>query len=93
MATKEKTGGRVKGTPNKLTSTALENVIAVFNRLDGTAGMAKWALANQSAFYAIYSKLLPSKIEQTTEHSGAVKHTVTLTIVEPSKPSFPKPQH
>lgn len=70
MAVGKKTGGRAAGTPNKMSATVKENVIAVFNRLEGTAGMAKWAKENPTAFYQIYSKLLPSEVEN--KHSGAV---------------------
>ena len=68
-----KTGGRAKGTPNKLSATAKENIQAVFNRLDGTAGMAKWAIENPTPFYQIYSKLLPTEVDNKTELSGAVQ--------------------
>lgn len=71
MAKGEKTGGRKAGTPNKLSGIAKENVIAVFNRLDGTAGMAEWASENKTEFYKIYARLLPT--DSTVEHSGAVK--------------------
>jgi len=67
---KEKIGGRKAGTPNKLSGIAKENVIAVFNRLDGTAGMAEWASENKTEFYRIYARLLPT--DSTVEHSGAV---------------------
>ncbi len=70
---REKTGGRAKGTPNKLNATVKENVIAVFNRLEGTAGMAKWAAANPTAFYQIYSKLLPTEVEQNTKVTGVLE--------------------
>jgi hypothetical protein len=62
MQQREKTGGRVAGTPNKVTATVKDNIIAVFNRLDGTAGMAKWAEENPTQFYQIYAKLLPTDI-------------------------------
>jgi hypothetical protein len=55
-----------------MSATVKENILAVFNRLDGTAGMARWAEANPTQFYQIYSKLLPSEVEQKTEHSGTV---------------------
>lgn len=54
---------RPKGKPNAITSTAKENLIAVFNRLDGTAGMAKWARANLTDFYRLYGKLVPQQID------------------------------
>lgn len=68
---REKTGGRKQGTPNKLSAQVKDNVIAVFNRLDGTAGMAVWAKENPTEFYRIYARLIPT--DSTVEHSGAVK--------------------
>lgn len=62
MAKGIKTGGRVAGTPNKLSGTAKENIAAVFVRLGGTAAMAEWAKENQTAFYSLYSKLLPHEV-------------------------------
>ena len=73
-----KTGGRAKGTPNKISSTVKENVLAVFNRLDGTAGMAKWAKENPSQFYTIYSKLLPTEVDQTTTLTGNIDLNVNF---------------
>lgn len=58
-----------------MSATVKENIIAVFNRLEGTAGMAKWAKENPTAFYQIYSKLLPTEVEQKTEVVGKLEHT------------------
>lgn len=63
-----KTGGRKKGVTNKLTSTAKENIAAVYEKLGGAEGMATWALENHTAFYTIYSKLLP--VEAKIEGAG-----------------------
>jgi hypothetical protein len=75
MAVGKKTGGRSKGTPNKLSGQAKENIVAVFNRLGGTAAMAEWAMENQTQFYQIYAKLLP--LEVTGENGGPMSMTVT----------------
>lgn len=64
MAKGVKTGGRAAGAQNKVSATVKDNVLAVFNRLDGTTGMAKWAMDNQTQFYQIYAKLLPTEIDQ-----------------------------
>lgn len=58
-----KVGGRQKGTPNVLSSTAKENIQAVFVRLGSTAAMAEWANENKTEFYKIYSRLLPHEIQ------------------------------
>ncbi len=54
---------RPKGLPNKVGASAKENILAVFNRLEGTAGMAEWARANKTDFYRIYAKLVPQQID------------------------------
>src|ERR1700750_1706889 len=58
---------RPKGVPNKLGAQAKENIVAVFTRLGGTAAMAAWARRNQTEFYRLYARLIPS--ESTTEIS------------------------
>ena len=55
---------RPKGIPNKLGAQAKENIVAVFTRLGGTAAMAAWARRNQTEFYRLYARLIPS--ESTT---------------------------
>lgn len=67
-----KSGGRKAGTPNKISATVKDNVLAVFNRLEGTAGMAEWAKANRTEFYKIYARLIPAEMKSEIEHTGAV---------------------
>ena len=52
---------RPKGTPNKIGAQVKENVVAVFTRLGGTAGMAAWAERNKSEFYRLYARLIPTE--------------------------------
>lgn len=59
MKPKPPSRGRPPGAKNKIGSTARENVIAVFNRLEGTAGMAEWARENRTEFYRLYARLIP----------------------------------
>ncbi len=74
-----KVAGRVKGTPNKVSGTAKENIIAVFTRLGGTAGMAKWAKAHPVEFYRIYARLLPVEVD------GTLNIPVTLVFDDPTQ--------
>lgn len=60
---KRKTGGRRKGTPNKVTATARENIIAVFTRLGGVDAMAEWASENPTEFYKRYARLIPAQAQ------------------------------
>lgn len=59
MAERAKTGGRQKGTPNKLNASVKENIANVFTRLGGVQAMVKWAEENPTQYYQIYAKLLP----------------------------------
>ena len=63
--------GRKRGTPNRVSATVKENILAVFTRIGGTAAMARWATKNPTEFYKIYAKLLPTQI--TGEDGDPVK--------------------
>jgi len=54
--------GRQAGVPNKLSGTVKDNVIAVFDAIGGNATMAVWAEGNQTEFFKLYSKLLPTDV-------------------------------
>ena len=62
MAKGHKTGGRRKGTPNRITGTVRENVIEVFERVGGVSSMATWAQENRTDFYRLYARLIPTEI-------------------------------
>jgi hypothetical protein len=74
MAYGKKTGGRTKGTPNKLSSTVKANVVAVFDDLNGEdlRHMKEWARENPTQYYNLYAKLLPTEIEAEVEHGGSI---------------------
>lgn len=58
-----KTGGRQKGTPNKMTMIAREAIEEAFDRLGGVDNLVRWARENESAFYEkIWPKILPQQI-------------------------------
>jgi|CXWK01.1.fsa_nt_gi hypothetical protein len=63
MATRPKTGGRKKGTPNKLTATAREAISFAANKMGGGERLYEWAISapeNERAFWtSIYPKLVP----------------------------------
>ena len=60
-------GGRKKGSVNKIGTQAKDNIIAVFTRLGGTAAMAKWAKDNQTEFYRLYARLIPTDVTATID--------------------------
>lgn len=55
--------GRPKGSQNKLSKVAKENIESVFEALGGVDKMTLWAADNPSEFYRIYSKLIVVKVE------------------------------
>lgn len=67
--------GRPKGAKNKLTANIKENIIAVFNRMGGTAGMHKWADENPTEFYRMYGRLAPTQVEVDVEHRDITRIT------------------
>jgi hypothetical protein len=83
MALGKKTGGRQKGTPNKLSTNVKDNVISVFEQLGGTDHMARWAEENPSQFYNIYAKLLPLQV--TGEDGGPIDTSLTIRLVSAEK--------
>ena len=66
MATGKKTGGRAKGTPNKLTAKAKSAIELAAEGLGGGARLQAWAKEdplNERIFWSqIYTKLLPLQV-------------------------------
>lgn len=62
---------RPAGSKNKVGAQVKENIVAVFNRLGGTAGMAKWAENNQTEFYRFYARLAPTEVVAEVFHDVA----------------------
>lgn len=66
MSKGAKTGGRVKGTPNRMTQTAKEAIACAAEALGGADRLVEWAKedpANEKVFWGtIYPKLLPLQV-------------------------------
>jgi Mlc titration factor MtfA (ptsG expression regulator) len=60
----EKTGGRVKGTQNRLTKTFKELLADTISDLqnDKKANLKSWAKENPTEFYKIAAKLIPTEV-------------------------------
>ena len=89
MAKGVKTGGRKKGTPNKVTSTVKDNVLAVFDKIGGVNQMAVWAQENPTDFYRIYARMLPqeSKEDGSEDEVKATPVKVEVAVVDARKPN------
>lgn len=64
--------GRPKGVPNKLTISMKDMVQATLEGLGGAAGMIEWARDNQTEFYKIAARLIPTDIKATVTKTDFV---------------------
>ena len=55
-------GGRPKGATNKLTGSFKRAVLLAFERRGGVDGLVKWAEENQTEFYKICARLIPTEV-------------------------------
>jgi hypothetical protein len=87
MATGKKTGGRVKGVPNKLTASVKEVIAQVAENIGGVARMTEWvrqAPENERAFWTnIFTKLLPVQVAGDKENPLNVGYRIEHIIVDP----------
>ena len=72
MARGHKTGGRQKGTPNKLTKDLRELVRAALDAAGGEHYLIEQARENPAAFMTLVGKCLPKEI--TGGDGGAILH-------------------
>jgi hypothetical protein len=78
MAIGKKTGGRKKGTPNKLTATVKDSILAAFDDVGGSAYLAETARTHPAAFLTLLGKVLPIQAEISGPHGGPMQ-AVNLT--------------
>lgn len=75
-----KTGGRKKGTPNKVTATAKEAIALAAEGIGGVDRMIAWIKedeSNEKVFWSqMYTKLLPHQVEGTGENGEIIFQTV-----------------
>jgi len=87
MAKGKKTGGRVRGVPNKLTTGAKEAIAQVAVNIGGVARMTEWvrkSAENEKAFWtSIYPKLLPLQVAGDKDNPISVINRIERVIVEP----------
>lgn len=76
MAKGKKTGGRQRGTTNKLTKSAREAFALAFEQSGGYAQLTAWAKENRTEFYKLYARLIP------VEHVGAGGDGPIATVVK-----------
>lgn len=62
MATRQKTGGRTKGTPNKVNAAVKEAILGAFSEVGGQAYLEKVAENDPRVFCGLLGKILPTQL-------------------------------
>jgi len=74
MALGRKTGGRQRGTPNKLTKALKDAILEAAERAGGQGGTVSYletqAVANPNAFMSLLGKVLPLQIAGADNEDG-----------------------
>lgn len=60
--------GRVKGTPNKFTSSFKQALQLAYDKIGGIETFATWARENQTEFYKIMARLIPVEVNASVNH-------------------------
>lgn len=70
---------RPKGTPNKIGARVKDNIVSVFDRLGGVEKMVEWAMVNQTEFYRLYAKLMPTEMTVAVDEDSIEQYVNSLT--------------
>jgi hypothetical protein len=65
-----KTGGRKKGTPNKITADVKAAILSAFNKVGGPEYLAQQAVENPQAFMTLLGKVLPTQVKNADDDPG-----------------------
>lgn len=71
--------GRPKGSVNKQTAAVKQCLINAFEHIGGWQNLAKWAEENQTEFYKLWAKIMPTEV--TGEDGGDIIVTVRKVVI------------
>jgi hypothetical protein len=81
MAVGRKTGGRKKGTPNKLNATLKEMILNALSDVGGQRYLASQALESPGPFLALLGKVLPMQISGTDADGNPSE--IIIRVIKP----------
>jgi hypothetical protein len=85
MAAGKKTGGRTKGTPNKVTGELKEMILTALDRAGGVEYLVAQSESSPTAFLTLVGKVLPLQVNGAGENGEhLVDQTITVKLVRPS---------
>lgn len=78
-----KTGGRKKGTPNRMTADAKEAIRLAAEGAGGVPALTEWARKNPDRFWPLYARLIPSV---AVSAPVVLPSRVDVVLVDPAAP-------
>ena len=69
---RKKTGGRVAGTPNKVTAELKETILTALDNAGGVAYLERKAESHPAAFLALVGKVLPMTLAGTGDNGALI---------------------
>lgn len=74
--------GRKKGSKNKVTASVKQALTEAFEKRGGVASLVKWAKLNETEFYKLWGRLVPTEV--TGEGGGALGMTISVRYEDPA---------
>jgi hypothetical protein len=77
--------GRKPGSPNKVTASVKEALVAAFDQMGGTQALVVWGMENQTEFYKLWAKLLPQEVknEVSGPNGGTIPTSIEIVFRKP----------
>jgi hypothetical protein len=79
----KKTGGRKKGTPNRMTADAKEAIRLAAEGAGGVPALTEWAKQNPDRFWPLYARLIPAV---AVSAPVLLPSRVDVVLVDPAAP-------
>lgn len=74
--------GRPKGSQNKVTTAFKEAVLEAFHQIGGTSALVSWGMQNQTEFYKIAARLIPTEVNAAVAGKDGGPVAVTFTVIQ-----------
>jgi hypothetical protein len=80
--TREKTGGRQKGTPNKVTGEVKGMILEALNNVGGVEYLTERARENPVAFLSLLGRVMPLQVNGAGENGEHLIQGITVKLVK-----------
>jgi hypothetical protein len=90
MAKRQKTGGRTKGTPNKLSGQVREMILAALDDVGGKDYLVTQAFLNPSAFMQLLGKILSLQLVGASDEAPIGVTRIEHVVIDRRQPTEAK---